>query len=189
MSEHEFSILVASMKSVYTDPKFIPDKFAVKTWYALLKDIDYQKAADALQRYMSTNPYPPTPAGIREMSVKNEEYLEENELEAWGIVYKAICNSGYNYDSEFEKLPEMCKRTIRRPEILKEWSQLKTSEVQTVIKSNFEKTYKEECKKSREYAQLPRRLQENREKVLEEARREKREFLNSLGLNPPGERD
>lgn len=159
MTEHEFSILVAAMKSVYSDPKFIADSFAAKTWYSLLKDISYKDASNAVERYMSTRHFPPTVADIKEMCYKNENY-DMNELEAWAIVYRAICNSGYYYQEEFEKLPKTIQKTIRDPRMLYEWSQLGTEEVQTVIKSNFEKTYKTECARQQEFGQMPEKIQQ-----------------------------
>lgn len=65
-----------------------------------------------------------------------------SEVEAWGYVSKALRNSTYEAEEEFEKLPESVKSAIGSPERLKEWAALDEREVQTVVSSNFMRSYR-----------------------------------------------
>ena len=155
MTRDEFSILVKAMKAVYSDPKFIADKDAFDVWYELLKDLPYMVCQTAIHKYMSSNRFPPTIADIRQIASEITSPETMNEGEAWSLVYKAICNSAYNAASEFEKLPKECQKAIGNPAILKEWASLDVDEVNTVIQSNFMRSYKVAVKRSQEFNQLP----------------------------------
>lgn len=156
MKMEQFATLVKGMKAVYSDPKFIADKDAIMVWYEFFKDDDYMVVQAAIQKYMANNEFPPTIAGIRK--IMNEIINPEtgmNEMEAWSLVYKAICNSAYRASEEFEKLPKECQRAIGNPAILREWAGLEIDQVNTVIQSNFMRSYKVERKRSQEMQQLP----------------------------------
>ena len=155
MTKVEFSNLVKAMKAVYSDPKFIADKDAFNVWHELLKDIPYMVCQTAIHKYMSNNRFPPTIADIRQLATEMTSPETMNEGEAWSLVYKAICNSAYNAASEFEKLPEECQKAIGNPAILKEWAGLDVDEVNTIIQSNFMRSYKVAVKRKQEFNQLP----------------------------------
>lgn len=154
MTRDEFSILVKAMKAVYSDPKFIADKDAFNVWYELLKDIPYEICQAAIHKYLSINRFPPTIADLRQMSMEIVTPEQMNEGEAWSLVYKAISNSSYNAKEEFEKLPIECQRAVGNPALLREWGSLEKDEVNTVIQSNFMRSYKTECKRTVERNQL-----------------------------------
>ena len=65
MEREEFKILVKAMKAVYAQPTFIPDKDAFNVWYGLLQDLPYEQANLAIQKYMTSERFPPTIAEIR----------------------------------------------------------------------------------------------------------------------------
>ena len=65
MEREEFKILVKAMKAVYAQPTFIPDKDAFDVWYGLLQDLPYEQANLAIQKYMTSERFPPTIADIR----------------------------------------------------------------------------------------------------------------------------
>ena len=114
MTREEFKTLVKGMKAVYAQPTFIPDQDAFNVWFELLKDIPYQQANVAIQKYMLTEKFPPTIADIREKATQIVESVDNSmsELEAWSLVRKAVRNSGYHSVEEFEKLPEACQRAV-----------------------------------------------------------------------------
>lgn len=64
------------------------------------------------------------------------------ELEAWNIVHKAIYRSTYNSKEEFEKFPEIIKRIVRSHEQLKKWAMMDVDEVNMVIESNFQRSFR-----------------------------------------------
>ena len=74
MTLEEFVEIVSVLKAVYTDPKFLPDKAAIKVWYSMLNDIEPKVMKLAVQKYMMTCKYIPTIADLRE---KAEEVITE----------------------------------------------------------------------------------------------------------------
>lgn len=156
MTREEFSNLVKAMKAVYSDPKFIADADAIMVWYEFFKEDDYMIVQTAIKKYMANNEYPPTIARIRKNinDITNPD-LSMTEGAAWSLVYRAICNSAYNAQAEFDTLPVECQKAVGNPAILKEWAGLDKDEVNTVIQSNFMRSYKVEKQRSREMQMLP----------------------------------
>lgn len=157
MEREEFKVLVKGMKAVYAQATFIPDQDAFNIWYELLKDIPYSQANVAVQKYMLTEKFPPTIADIRAKAVEIVESRDSSmsELEAWALVRKAIGNSGYHAEEEFEKLPEACKRAVGTPQNLREWAVMDSDAVATVEQSHFIKSYRVVVKRLEEDKKIP----------------------------------
>lgn len=157
MTKDEFKILVKGMKSVYSDPKFITDNDAFSVWYSLLSDIPYDIASKAVQKYMSTESFAPTPAGIRTKAAEIMSPEDENmsELEAWQLVYSAIGRSIYNSKEAFEKLPEICQKAVGSADNLKEWAQMDSDTVRSVEQSHFIRNYRACLERKREDDKIP----------------------------------
>lgn len=153
VEQSQFKILVKAMKAVYTKPDFIPDKNAFDVWYAMLKDLDYAVMEKAIQSIMMTSPYPPTIADIRKAAVKMspaETELVMPEMEAWARVKKAIRNSIYNADEEYEKLPPLIQKTVGNPTSLTMWAQMDSETLNSVEQSHFLRSYRAIVSRERE---------------------------------------
>ena len=157
MTREEFKTLVKGMKAVYAQPTFIPDQDAFNVWFELLKDIPYQQANVAIQKYMLTEKFPPTIADIREKATQIVESVDNSmsELEAWSLVRKAVRNSGYHSVKEFEKLPEACQRAVGSAANLKEWALMDSERVETVEQSHFIRNYRTTVQRISEEKKLP----------------------------------
>lgn len=157
MEREEFKTLVKGMKAVYARPTFIPDQDAFNVWYELLKDLPYAQANIAIQKYMLTEKFPPTIADIRTKANDIVAKVEESmsELEAWSLVSKAISNSGYHAEEEFDKLPEACQRAVGNPSNLKEWAMMESDKVATVEQSHFIRNYRVAVQRMQEEAKIP----------------------------------
>lgn len=155
MERDEFKILVKAMKAVYPQPTFIPDQDAFNVWYMLLQDIPYQVANAAIQKYMLTEKFMPTIAAIREKCQEVSGPDRMNEMEAWTLVHKAICNSGYNSEEEFAKLPKACQIAVGNPANLREWALMESKMVESMVQARFFDAYKIAEKRVYEDAKLP----------------------------------
>ena len=156
MTRDEFKILVKAMKAVYAQQTFLPDQDAFNVWYGMLKDLPYDLAQIAIQKHMLTEKFPPTIADIRSHAsgiVQPEE--EMSELEAWARVYKAICNSAYHAEREFEKLPRTCQIAVGAPANLREWATMDSEKVVTVEQSHFIRNYRAAVQRCKDEAKLP----------------------------------
>lgn len=179
MTRDEFKILVKAMKAVYAQPTFLPDQDAFNVWYGMLKDIPYGLANLAVQKHIMTEKFPPTIADIRSqascITTRPEETM--TELEAWTLVYKAICNSSYNAEKEFEKLPRACQIAVGSPANLREWATMDNDQVVTVEQSHFIRNYRTAQKRIADDAKLPAEVHnliaETRKKNLELEQKQK----------------
>lgn len=155
MTKAEFSNIVKGLKAIYADPKYIPDGTAMEVWYALFKGEDYQLVQTAVQRHMLTCKFPPTPAEIREQMVQLTMPKSLNEEEAWQLVIRAVRNSNYHAEEEFEKLPLSVQKAIASPTNLRELAMMPTETVNSVEKSHFFRVYRTETERAKETAKLP----------------------------------
>lgn len=156
MDREEFKKIVKGLKSIYAEPKFIADQDAFDMWYALLKDLDYEVASMAAQSYMQTEKFPPTPADIRRYASQITSPITDDisEVEAWGKVSKAICNSLYHSEEEFAKLPKLIQQTLGNHIRLRELAELDAGQLQTVEASNFMRSYRAKLEAHKREMQL-----------------------------------
>lgn len=171
MDPIEFGKLVVEMKAVYADPKFLPDGNALDIWYMLLQDIPYDDARRAAERHMMTSRFPPTIADIREGALPKEE---ASELEAWALVYRAVCNSTYHAEEEFERLPALCRAAVGSPDNLREMAKMDEATVGSVEQSHFIRAYRAAAGRERDLAKLPQHVREQLRRITAEAGKEEK---------------
>ncbi len=169
MTRQEFKSIVAVMKSLYTDPKFIADQSAFDVWYDLLGDMDATELLVSVKRYMQTEKFPPYPADLRKVTEKN--YLSPDE--AWAMVSDSLwgCTSRENAVEEFNKLPEEVQYTLGSSDALYSYTQGEWNE--SVNKALFVKNYKPTVERLKSESRLSKPLQKGIG-VSEQARLEER---------------
>lgn len=158
MTREEFGKIVAGMKAVYTDPKFLPDMHAIDIWYGFLRDLSNAQCQAAVSRYITTQKFPPTIAEIREMAVDNSNIgddLRMVALEAWDKVRVAIHNGSYGADEEYEKLTPLTQKALGSPAALRAMAALNETEVETVAQAQFIKAYTAVAARGKEDAKIP----------------------------------
>lgn len=157
MTAKEFGLLADAIKTYFPRDNVLPTENALRLWYAELKDIPYQIAYAALRKYVSTNKFAPTIADIREQAAElyNQREGDISENTAWQLVWKAICNSGYHAEEEFEKLPETVKRALGSASQLRQWglSEVNDNTI-SYWKSDFQRIYRLEQQKELERRKL-----------------------------------
>lgn len=143
MNTEETKKLLALIAVYY--PNFNPDNKAltVKAWSATLADIRFDDMQKALLAFVRTSDSPFAPnIGQLLARLDNIQNGDIDDGEAWNLVYNAICNSAYNAEKEFAKLPEVIQETLHTPSQLREWA---TSDINgnalQVIHSNFLRAY------------------------------------------------
>lgn len=88
MDSEQTAKILTVMASVYPNFKVDEAGFMNTTWHALLKDLDYKHASEALFKLLKVMKFPPTPADIIE-TAKIEKLLsfekqEELKIESCG---------------------------------------------------------------------------------------------------------
>lgn len=141
MTVKEVGELLAIIGSIY--PNFRPeDKTScVTAWTMVMSDESYDAIKTALSIYIKNgNQFPPNPGQLIQLARPKPEYM--NELEAWSLVRKAICNGIYGAEAEFAKLPPEVQRAVGDPGQLRAWAQGDIDSLQTVAQSNFCRVYR-----------------------------------------------
>lgn len=150
--------ILMSIQAAY--PSFrVPDKtVAVNTWYSLLGEYEYSQVSAALKKYIQTNKSSFAPSIGQIIDSISEIYSkdDENEMEAWMLVQKAIRNSTYHADEEFDKLPRIIQKAVSHPRQLQEWAMMENVDGRAwnVMQSNFMRTYRAEVEKEKEMRKL-----------------------------------
>lgn len=125
-------------------------------WEKEFENDDPMVVYSAVRTLMRTGrEFAPSCGQIRE---KMNEFMTINELDeqqAWNLVVKACSNGFYGYRTEFEKLPPEVRRAVGRAEQLKEWAVVDSDTFQTVIASNFKRSYRTAQEREKELARIP----------------------------------
>lgn len=150
---------------------------AINTWHLMLEEYQYREVEAALKAFIltDTSGFAPTIGQLvekihnlrKKMNVKNDI----SELEAWSLVYKAICNSNYHAEEEFEKLPPAVQKAVGGPANLREWAQMESDTVQSVEQSHFLRSYRAAIARQETDEKLPESMKlaiaSQRNKALE----------------------
>lgn len=140
-------------------PNFKPSDLSetVDIWNMMLDEYTYNQIAGALKSYILANSTGFAPSiGQLIAKVKTiEEPAQLNESEAWGLVSKAIRNGYYGAVEEFSKLPPLVQKAVGTPDNLRNWSQTNLESVETVIQSNFLRSYRAEAQRAAEMSKMP----------------------------------
>lgn len=151
------SIVYAAYPSFTARSGSIDRETLVNLWQESFSKDSYTVVAQALKAFIDTDEkgFPPSIGQIK----KNVRLLTTqesmNEMQAWSYVAKAIRNGSYSYEEEFEKLPPLVKKAVGRPSNIKEWGLLPANEVETVIQSNFMRSFRTVLQRQEQYDALP----------------------------------
>ena len=102
-----------------------------------------------------TKGFPPSIGQIREKINLLTQPRSMTEQDAWNRIRRAVSNSGYHAVDEFEALPPILKQMVGSPNQLREWGMMDADELQTVVASNFMRSYRVREKNEREIEALP----------------------------------
>lgn len=132
-------------------------EMVLRLWSKLFAEETYKEVSVAVYAIIATRVegYSPT---IGEVKEKIRELRSANELsenEAWALVTKACSNGYYGYKKEFERLPPTVQKAVGRPEQLKEWSMMNVETFQSVVASNFMRSYRTISEREKEMSMLP----------------------------------
>lgn len=127
-------------------------------WSEAFKDDPVELVVMAVKEiiYSSTREFAPNIGQVKSMMLKLSSMKNEliSEQEAWSLVYKALENSGYHAQEEFDKLPPVVKKIVGSANVLKEWCMMDYQQLNTVVASNFQRSYRARMKYEEEYNAL-----------------------------------
>lgn len=144
-------------------PTFKPEdiKFTVETWFAMLEQYDYQVVALALKNYIATNTtaFAPSIGQLINEIVKITSKDQLSESQAWDLVSKALKDSYYHAQERFDELPPIVQEVVGSASMLHSWGQSDMKSIETVIASNFKKSYRVILERENERAKMPQQVQ------------------------------
>lgn len=108
-------------------------------YQAMFRDEDTTLVIMAIKELINTLKYPPAIADIKSKMYDLRHYgdLTNDNNMLWNTFAKACSHSAYNSKEEFDKLPPILQRFAGSPERLFNYSQMQTSEFESVIKGQF----------------------------------------------------
>ena len=153
------SVLKAAYPGFYRDMKRSEAEDIVSLWEEMFRDDPAQVVGMAVKAHIAGdgNGYPPTIGAIRQAVAKltRPKELDMSELEAWGLVRRAVQNGIYGAQKEFDALPPVVQQCVGSPSQLKEWALLDEDVVASVVASNFQRSYRARAAQAKEFLALP----------------------------------
>lgn len=158
MTRDEVKKILMVVQAAY--PNFHPpDKtITVDIWHRFLKDYAYEQVNAAVGMYIrsDTSGFAPNIGDVVEKLQTLFEPEDLNEIAAWGMVLKAIRNSGYHAEEEFARLPPTVQKAVASPAQLREWALAEDVDGtwMNVTQSNFLRTYRVETAREKEMQKM-----------------------------------
>lgn len=159
MTRDETKRIVMLIASSYPNWNIKDPSATVDAWTFVLDDYKFPHVAAAVKAYIlsDTSGFAPSIGQIVDRIEKGRPDIPE-DLEAWALVSSAISHSGYEWRDEYEKLPEICQRAVGAPHNLHDWSQMQKETVQSVVQSQFLRSYRALRSREEEYSKYPTAL-------------------------------
>ncbi len=164
MDKRETLKIMAVLKAAY--PKYYAGistddaKQTVSLWQSMFEDYDYTVVAHAVKALIAVSKWPPSVSEVLDKIRLLTQTEEMTEQEAWGLVCKAVRNSAYHAEEEFQKLPKELQRVLGSHSVLREWALVDVEQLNTVVASNFMRSYRARIQSAREYLALPSEVRE-----------------------------
>ena len=114
LTTEEFNKIRAGMKSAWPSANIMPDEFAIKLWYGMLKDIPYNVCSSAIMELMSVEKFAPSIAQIREKCLEYTDIPIKDVSEAWSDVMSAVHRYGYySVPEAMDSLDELTRQAVK----------------------------------------------------------------------------
>lgn len=144
MSREEIQDLLISIQSLYPNWKPENKTATVNAWHWALEEYPAPEVKAALQMYVKTNNtgFAPSVSQIINGIYKPMEKDTLSEGEAWSLVKRAIQDGNYHAEERYNELPPLVQKAVGSPNMIHQWAGTDSDEVNTVIMSNFQRSYK-----------------------------------------------
>lgn len=178
MTRQETGVVMNILTTAY--PRFYSGKDApdpvntLNLWAEMFREDPVELVAAAVKALIVTDQkgFPPHIGAVKDNIRKITQPDEMTELEAWRLVRRAIRGASMSPSSRlitaaggvdnrssaqrnFEELPPILRRVVGSPEQLAAWEQVADDKIDTVIQSNFMRSYRARAQQEREFQALP----------------------------------
>lgn len=126
-------------------------------WTDMFQDDDPQIVGGAVKAFIATDSkgFPPVIGVIKDKVRQISQPPMMTEQEAWALVLNAIRDSGYRAQEEYNALPPLLRSLVGSPRQLRDWGMMDEDTVQSVVASNFMRSYRARAKHQQDFDALP----------------------------------
>lgn len=179
MTREETQTLLMAIVTYYPNYKVPATDAEMKVWLDvwqdMFSDVPYEKIMRALKAFVKSNPtgYGPYIGQLNDMVCKIDELMDDNnnDMEAWDLVAKALRRSSWHSEEEFNKLPPLVQKAVGSAQMLHNWA-IDENFNESVAMSQFLKTYRAEVERSKQIKRMPidiqHMIQERQAKGIEQ---------------------
>ena len=156
MTDQETRKILMMIESIYPTFKVENVDETVEAWHWALSDYPAEAILISLQMYIRNNgtAFAPSVSQLINGIYKPQENQIPSEGEAWSLVKKAIQDGNYHAEERFNELPELVQKAVGSANMIRQWAQTDSEEVNTVIMSNFQRSYRIIVERSKEDARI-----------------------------------
>lgn len=174
-------------------PNYKPNNLSetVDVWNMMLEEYSYKQVSIALKAYVHSDISGFAPS-IGQLIGKIQTISQPQELggmTAWGLVSKALRNGTYGAVEEFNKLPPLVRQAVGMPDNLKNWATADYQTIETVIQSNFLRTYETVVKRANEINRMPDNIKSLIEKTNANSHKAQIEQKFQRDINTPNDKN
>ena len=133
------------------------DKYLV-AWTVVFEPFNATDMFAGCRAYISANTtgFPPDPGSIVAYANRVRNPADDGSgIEAWNLVRRAVNSPRDQYQAAFSVLPDTIKKIVGSPATLMAWGNVDESEFDTVIQSNFLRSYEALVKKQNVESRIP----------------------------------
>ena len=151
------SVLRGAYPAFYRDITKQEAESTIALWESMFEEEPYELVGAAVKAFISGDGkgFPPAIGQIKERIRQITQPEEMTEQEAWAIVSKAVQRSTYGSVEEFAKLPPEIQAVVHDPGQLRQWAIGPAEDLETVVASNFMRSFRAKQKAIKEYIALP----------------------------------
>ena len=151
------SVLRGAYPAFYRDITKQEAESTIALWESMFDEEPYELVGAAVKAFISGDGkgFPPAIGQIKERIRQITQPREMTEQEAWAIVAKAVSRSTYGSVEEFAKLPPEIQAVVHDPGQLRQWAISPAEDIETVVASNFMRSFRVKQKHIKEYMALP----------------------------------
>lgn len=130
----------------------------VELWEQEFRQDDIRLVYAAVRLYMkNAERFAPSIGQVREnmRMILKSEANELTDQDAWAMVSRACANGIHHSQEEFDRLPPDVQRAVGGPEQLKAWGMMDSETVESVVASNFKRTFRTYQERKKQDALIP----------------------------------
>lgn len=156
------SVLKAAYPHAFKDMSKKDGEAMLNLWAGMFAEDSYAEVNSAVGALIATRTagYSPTVGEVKEQLHRLKHSNDIDEASAWALVSKACRNSSYHSREEFDKLPPEVQAAVGSPEQLKQWAGMDAETVESVVASNFKRSFRVNAQRAAEVSKLPPQIRQ-----------------------------